>query len=198
MDRYLIAPFEVGLEIKASHCILDKYTKGCFMARKYNRRVDTVDETGKRHGMLTVVKITESKAKRRAPIRGAFWECICDCGNTCIRSGGHLRAGRNQSCGCLKERTIENTGINNLMFSYRRHAHERGKWFNLSKESFYKLIKGNCHYCGKEPSNILKRSKTDKIQIIYNAIDRAKQQIRNEKNGSRAKFLARRANGEFS
>ena len=36
------------------------------------------------------------------------------------------------------------------------------------------------------------------IRHYQNAIDRAKQQIRNEKNGSRAKFLARRANGEFS
>lgn len=60
---------------------------------------------GLRFGRLLVVK--------RAPIplgwskQGAFWECVCDCGNTCITWGTSLRANKTKSCGCLKKEVCE-------------------------------------------------------------------------------------------
>ena len=56
-----------------------------------------IDLTGQRFGMLTAIK--------RANVigDGAKWECVCDCGNTCIVSTRSLRGGA-KSCGCLKVR----------------------------------------------------------------------------------------------
>ena len=56
----------------------------------------TVDLTGQRFGRLVVVK-------RAGTLRGARWECLCDCGNTTLACSGDLRKGRPRSCGCLRE-----------------------------------------------------------------------------------------------
>ena len=52
---------------------------------------------GQRFGTLTVVKRMGSNAQHEA-----MWECQCDCGNTIIVSGHHLRDGHTKSCGCQK------------------------------------------------------------------------------------------------
>ena len=55
-----------------------------------------IDITGNRYGNLTVIK--------RAPNRGkqTMWLCSCDCGNTVVVAGGHLKSGHTKSCGCLQ------------------------------------------------------------------------------------------------
>jgi hypothetical protein len=140
------------------------------MPRKYKIRVDSVDETGKRYGMLLVIE-RDYERKFNNP-RGTYWKCLCDCGSYCLARGGALREGRRKSCGCLRERTIENTGINRLISMYKYKGYKAHRFFNLSREDFYKLIKGNCFYCGIEPKQVLKRHKTELPQIIYNGIDR--------------------------
>lgn len=55
-----------------------------------------IDITGKRFSRLTVVRRSPKNAKH-----GPFWDCICDCGNTAVVSGGHLRNGHTNSCGCF-------------------------------------------------------------------------------------------------
>ena len=55
------------------------------------------DETGNKHGRLLVL----SRAKNIRE-RGAQWTCLCDCGNTVVVRGRHLRYGTTQSCGCLQ------------------------------------------------------------------------------------------------
>lgn len=54
-----------------------------------------VDMTGKKFGQLTVVKFSHTKNKK------AYWECTCDCGSTCVKSGQDVRRGHTKSCGCL-------------------------------------------------------------------------------------------------
>jgi hypothetical protein len=49
------------------------------------------DETGKRHGRLTVIRM----------VGPGQWECVCDCGNRKVAMGTSLRSGGTRSCGCL-------------------------------------------------------------------------------------------------
>ena len=53
-----------------------------------------VDITGKRYGRLTVIGRTTKIGK------DPTWNCICDCGNTCIVQGNNLKNGHTKSCGC--------------------------------------------------------------------------------------------------
>lgn len=54
------------------------------------------DLTGKRFGLLTVIKKTKDKSGK------TVWECRCDCGNIKYVTTGHLNAGSTKSCGCLQ------------------------------------------------------------------------------------------------
>lgn len=63
------------------------------------------DETGNRYNNLVVISFAYTKNGL------AYWNCLCDCGNTIIVRGNHLRTGAVKSCGCLisyKEKCIEN------------------------------------------------------------------------------------------
>ena len=55
------------------------------------------DMTGACFSKLVVL----SKADKTTPgTKVAFWNCICDCGNTCVSEGHALRRGHIVSCGC--------------------------------------------------------------------------------------------------
>lgn len=64
-----------------------KRSCGCLMDR-------TVNLISQRFGRLVVIK-------RAGTLRGARWECRCDCGATVLACSGDLRKGRPRSCGCL-------------------------------------------------------------------------------------------------
>ena len=59
------------------------------------------DITGQKFGRLTVLC-----AFRKS--RHALWECLCDCGNTSMHTGGNLRLGIAKSCGCLNSEHRQN------------------------------------------------------------------------------------------
>ena len=62
------------------------------------------DLTGRRFGRLTVIRKTD----QRGPDGGIIYECLCDCGNTCLVWGNKLtRKGHSakRSCGCLHDET---------------------------------------------------------------------------------------------
>lgn len=59
------------------------------------RGTKTVDITGKRFGILTVLEHTGYCNNK------ALWKCKCDCGNTIEVVGSNLRNGNTKSCGCL-------------------------------------------------------------------------------------------------
>ena len=52
---------------------------------------------GRRFGKLTVISKSEERAKNGT----IKYICNCDCGNTSIIRGDHLRSGETLSCGCL-------------------------------------------------------------------------------------------------
>ena len=43
-------------------------------------------------------------------IWGKGWRCACDCGNETVVTGGNLRAGNVQSCGCYRIEKCRETG----------------------------------------------------------------------------------------
>lgn len=57
-----------------------------------------MDLSGQKFGRLTAIRMTDKRISK-----SVVWECLCDCGNTCEVVAASLRAGRTQSCGCLKQ-----------------------------------------------------------------------------------------------
>jgi hypothetical protein len=130
-------------------------------------RKDAIDLSGERFGELTVLSPIKNGKHR-----GVMWLCKCDCGNDATAYGGHLRAGKRVSCGCRSQARIFETGINHLYSRYKRMAKRRGKEFSLDRIFFQDLVTSNCFYCGVEPSQMLKRNKSNKLQIKYNGVDK--------------------------
>lgn len=58
--------------------------------------VRTIDRTGEIHGRLQVICRSPDHAR-------AYWVCVCDCGKSTTVRGDHLKEGRVQSCGCIKD-----------------------------------------------------------------------------------------------
>lgn len=60
----------------------------------------TVDLTGRRIGMLTVLRLAQPDEipEQRRDKRGTYWLCRCDCGRLHVSSSDSLRLSR--SCGC--------------------------------------------------------------------------------------------------
>lgn len=64
-----------------------------------------IDITGKKFGKLTVIEKAERPLEKKT--KGAYWRCLCECGNTIVYRGVDLRAGVTNSCGCLREEGLE-------------------------------------------------------------------------------------------
>lgn len=57
--------------------------------------------SGQKFGRLTAISVDHVEHKTYGNIY--FWKCICDCGNTKVCQGSHLRSGGIKSCGCLQK-----------------------------------------------------------------------------------------------
>lgn len=62
------------------------------------------DITGQRFGRLTVLSRSDGKGV------GPHWACRCDCGNLTVTTGGRLRRGHTQSCGCYQRQRASEAG----------------------------------------------------------------------------------------
>lgn len=71
-------------------------TKSCGCARPKGPKEDL---TGRRFGILTVVRLDELRVKDKYT-----WECRCDCGNTAYVTASNLKSGNSKSCGCLRKK----------------------------------------------------------------------------------------------
>lgn len=59
----------------------------------------TQDLRGQKFGKLTVIDLNKELSEKGS---GAFWNCLCDCGNKKIVKASNLKNGDTKSCGCLK------------------------------------------------------------------------------------------------
>lgn len=85
---------------------------------------------GKRFGKLTVISKSEERAKNGT----IKYICQCDCGNTSIIRGDHLRSGETLSCGCL----IKKYGIT-------KYTKEGQSTINQRLYSIYDKMKQRCY-----------------------------------------------------
>lgn len=135
---------------------------------------------GQKFGRLLVVSQAPSKHKR------AQWNCLCDCGKTCVANGKYMRQGKKRSCGCLRSEINKEkikkviagnilpegeSAFNLLYASYRCAANNRDIEFAIEKPLFKELTQKNCFYCGKTPSVIYKPDLASG-GFLYNGIDR--------------------------
>lgn len=111
-----------------------------------------IDISGKKFNRLTVIKKAPNKNGR------TMWHCLCDCGNTTIARGEHIKKNKINSCGCYSKesrckhnmsRTIEYRTWQHMIERCHKENHSsfdsyggRGisvceKWRN-SFESFFK------------------------------------------------------------
>lgn len=117
---------------------------GCLLKEKNKRTF--VDLTGRKFGMLVVVK----RHGTENPIR---WDCICDCGEETIEFGGNLTSKRKRkyplSCGCSYKSYID---LKNKQFNFLTAV----EIIEYSKSAHSMLWKCKC-VCGNEkviPSNL--------------------------------------------
>jgi hypothetical protein len=113
--------------------------------------------------------------------RGSYFVFLCDCGKTKTILGTWVARGSVKSCGCANTDRNKTFGGNNrlpfgesafnvLYNNYKRAAERRNFVFELSQQQFKVLTKGNCTYCGIEPTQ---ESKVKESSIyVYNGIDR--------------------------
>ena len=66
------------------------------MADQSKRRFK--DETGKKHGMLRVLRFDEMRKSQ------PFFACLCECGREKSVRGANLRRGNTKSCGCSRRK----------------------------------------------------------------------------------------------
>lgn len=109
------------------------------------------DRKGERYGKLVAVEYVMHKG------HGA-WRCACDCGNESIVRPNFLK----KRVGCKsctlsmasirRNHDIPHYGYKNRLYrEYQQGAKKRNLSFELSQERFFKLLEGNCFYCGTEP-----------------------------------------------
>ena len=107
----------------SSHSLRKGSTKSCGCQIGVNLLDTKIDLKGQRFGKLLVLEETSERKDR-----SIVWECLCDCGNKCKVSSKQLRAGKTNSCGCIK-RSLGEEKINNLL-SVNNIIFETEKKFN--------------------------------------------------------------------
>lgn len=140
----------------------------------------TKDLAGKRYGRLKVESFSGYKG---SPTRHAHWQCVCECGNTREVRATRLIKGLVRSCAnCAKADAAKKGGksrslsgdiaaFRRLVGHYKQNASRRKIEFALDEDSLRSLFKGNCAYCGAEPSQVSETKSGESI-YIYNGIDR--------------------------
>lgn len=90
----------------ASGSLSSKNTTSCGCLRKESAQEmgknRAIDLSGKRFTRLTVISLSPSRTKNDK----LLWDCICDCGNKTVVSGGNLTSEAVKSCGCWRSDQI--------------------------------------------------------------------------------------------
>lgn len=146
------------------------HTKSCGCLSKEK----LIDIRGKKFGRWVVLNEPYTPTEK-----GASWKCKCSCGTIKQVNSNDLRKGISTSCGC-STKLPEGESCFNWLYKYYQNkcAKGRGLSFELTKEHFKKLTKGNCYWCGAKPSNIINRKSSNANGVyVYNGVDRLDNKI---------------------
>lgn len=94
---------------------------GCYN-KEASHDKNTIDLTGQRFGMLTVLEEVQCEKGKN---RSARWKCVCDCGNTAIVKANSLKSGDTISCGCIssKNEKIIRDHLRELGIRHKKQFH---------------------------------------------------------------------------
>ena len=105
------------------------------------------DLTGKRFGKLLVLDRNYEKQEQDS-YHKIYWNCCCDCGNTCVVAAGNLRSGNTLSCGCVKKQQLKKQkNTKNIQWIEHKEWYEGitvlGISFLIDKDD-YEKVKNYC------------------------------------------------------
>jgi len=90
---------------------------------------------GQKFGRLTVIGRSEDKSSR------PYWDCVCECSNTCVIRGQRLVSGVTSSCGCKRREEKLTHGMSQTSAYYR--------WYNMINRCTKPEIESYKNYGGR-------------------------------------------------
>ena len=109
------------------------FIKSCGCIEKTKKENADKKLLGKTFGKLTVLSLSDLK---KSKLR--YWNCQCECGNTCVIRGASLESGLTKSCGCIcasdsfasaiSERVTKHGGSRNNKDRKRERSKEYNSW----------------------------------------------------------------------
>ncbi|WP_176317340.1 hypothetical protein [Burkholderia vietnamiensis] len=93
--------------------------KGSVTGKSASNRIEL---TGRKIGRLEVLA-----PHRKEGIERLFYECRCECGNTCIIGAQNLRRGMTKSCGCLQKERVRQASLKHGM----SHTSLHNTWMSM-------------------------------------------------------------------
>lgn len=141
------------------------------------RRHEIIDLTGQRFGKLICLdyELRDVPDKKRSNKQRAYWRCLCDCGRQRYVTATNLRKGNTTSCGCSRILPDDTAAKRLIAYKYRCSARRRGLEMDLEDDLLVELLRRPCHYCGAEPSNLLKGCGNKPFP--YNGLDRVNNDV---------------------
>lgn len=136
-------------------------------------RIKAIDRIGEKYNRLTIISIAKSENNR------TFFNCLCDCGNSCTIESGHIfrKTKPTGSCGCLLLDFLHRN-INKdpwpIEFKRWKYVNIRNRphiALDITFEQWKILSHGNCYYCGCPPKRTTRSGQNNEDNKIA-GIDR--------------------------
>lgn len=102
-----------------------------------------IDISGNRYGMLTAIKFYSIIGRR------TFWECLCDCGNIHRCDMCNLKNGSTQSCGCLRDKLLQENHLTHGEASVHSKTKEYKTWVEIKTRCYNSKSKAYQYYGGR-------------------------------------------------
>lgn len=103
----------------------------------------------------------------------------CSCGRESSTDRLQITSGRSKKCkSCAQKEVRPKTAIGpmpsarSVYVDYRHKAKDRGLGFELTFDEFLEVVRQQCYYCDREPSNLFKAKREGHEDFTYSGVDR--------------------------